>query len=141
MDSGAGIDQLFKPQPIIRTYLDHFYRDPVLMDLPHFRELDVYRGSFAFQPQSNFHKFPWSEPIRSGELTTGFREFEDASVRLKLRAHIRQHAVNREIRAEPTGLVFSLRHTGMCRVVREEIVWLFLKSGGIPKRVVRRPVT
>jgi hypothetical protein len=37
--------------------------------------------------------------------------------------------------------VFSLRHTGMCRVVREEIVWLFLKSGGIPKRVVRRPVT
>ena len=48
---GCGdIDKSFQPHPVIRAHLDHFHRDPVLVNPSDFRQPNVYNGLLAFQP-------------------------------------------------------------------------------------------
>ena len=46
----GGIDKSFQSHPVIWAHLDHFHRDPVLVNLFDFRQPDVYKALLAFQP-------------------------------------------------------------------------------------------
>jgi len=46
----GGIDKSFQSHPVIWAHLDHFHRDPVLVNPSDFRQPDVYKDLLAFQP-------------------------------------------------------------------------------------------
>jgi hypothetical protein len=46
----AGTDKSLKSHPVAWAHLDHFHRDPVIMNHSDFRKPDVYKGPLTFQP-------------------------------------------------------------------------------------------
>ena len=48
--SCGGFDKPFQFHPVMLTYLDHFQPDPVIPNLSDFRQPDVDKGLFSFQP-------------------------------------------------------------------------------------------
>ena len=127
----GGTDKASQPYPVMGTHLDYFHRDPVPVNPSDFRQLDVDNCLLVFQPELDFHKFPYSQVLRGGELTPSLDVFEDAPVRFKLTADVGEHAVNRKLRTFPPDLFFSPSHNVIRRVVSERVAWLYLKSGRV----------
>jgi len=46
----GGIDKSFQSHPVIWAHLDHFHHNPVRVDASDFRQPDVNKDFFAFQP-------------------------------------------------------------------------------------------
>jgi len=46
----GGIDKTFQSHPVMWAHPGHVHRDPVLVNLSDFRQLDVYKGFLASQP-------------------------------------------------------------------------------------------
>ena len=82
--------------------MDDLDRDPVILNSPDLCQADMYAHTLIAQPETDFYKISWSQKIGSRHLI----ELQHTPVGFELLVHTGQHAINRQIRNSPTGLLF-----------------------------------
>jgi hypothetical protein len=106
----AGFDVSLQPGSLVSVHLDDFNGDPMILNLPDFRQADRDTRTAVVQPQTDFDKITGNQLIRRSHLGAGFIDSQHAAVCLKLPMYAGEHAVDREIRNGPTGQLLSYRH-------------------------------